>query len=328
MILAYLQVFGLAFACSALFVGRLARASLKKGLLLRQGIPLVGGIGLALAFMSAAAFKNLSFRWLTGGSAGIILPALVMLAFGTVDDWREFKVGAKIFVQVIAASLLISFGVRTHIAYIGDAANIAITFLWVLGITNAFNHLDVADGVAAVSAGVVSAALLAVCLLNNEITAAFLCLALAGALCGFLFYNLPPAKVYLGNSGSHFLGFILAAIALEISYAPLERKAALFSPILILGFPIFDSVFLVLMRLKKKRPVFQKSNDHLVLRFLKLGCSKAKALWFMFLLCGFFSLAGLLVSKAPNFLSAVIIFLVAAVSLVISFRMSRISVDA
>jgi len=98
MILAYLQVFGLAFACSALFVGRLARASLKKGLLLRQGIPLVGGIGLALAFMSAAAFKNLSFRWLTGGSAGIILPALVMLAFGrsTQDDREQMCIPGQI----------------------------------------------------------------------------------------------------------------------------------------------------------------------------------------------------------------------------------------
>ncbi len=325
MIFVYLKIFTGAFVLSAFFIWLLKRASLRKALLLRQGIPLVGGIGLVLAFLFAI---GLNLSALPRGAAGIIFSSLLMFIFGALDDWRELNVGAKIFFQLIAAGLLVFFGVRSYIVYIGDAANIIITFLWVLGITNALNHLDVADGVAAVSAGVISVALLAACLLNGDTVTALLCLALSGALAGFLIFNLPPAKVYLGNSGSHFLGFILAAIALNISYAPLERKTALLSPILILGFPIFDSVFLILMRLKKKKLVFQKSDDHLVLRFLKLGYSKANALAFMLLLCGFFALAGLLVSRLSNFFGLIIIACVALASLIITFKMSRISIDA
>lgn len=131
----------------------------------------------------------------------------------------------------------------------------------------------------------------------------------------------------MGNAGSHFLGFALAAIALAISYAPLEKKTALLSPLLILGLPIFDTAFLILMRTRKGRSVFKKSNDHLSLRILSLGYSKRKSLLFMLIFGLFFTLSGVLLSQVSSNLGIIIIVLVVAVAVGLTRRMSGVPVD-
>jgi UDP-GlcNAc:undecaprenyl-phosphate GlcNAc-1-phosphate transferase len=211
--------------------------------------------------------------------------------------------------------------------YIGNIANIIITYIWVLAITNAFNHLDILDGLAAGIAILVGLSFFTVAYLNYQNAIAILSLALTSATLGFLIFNLPPARVYMGNCGSHLLGFVLAAIALSISYAPLERKIALLSPLLILGFPIFDTAFLILMRLSKKKLPFKKSNDHLVLRFLALGYSKKKALLIMLAWGLFFCFSGVLLSQASTTLGIIIIAITLIVSLAINKKMGRISID-
>ena len=128
----------------------------------------------------------------------------------------------------------------------------------------------------------------------------------------------------MGNSGSHFLGFALAAIALIISYAPLERKIALLSPVLILGLPIFDTAFLILARIIKKSLPFKKSNDHLALRFLALGYSKKKALLTMLALCLFFSISGVWLSQVPNIFGFGIIGFLILMSLALTLKVNKV----
>lgn len=293
--------------------------------ILKSGdIPLIGGVALAIAFVFVAFF-GISFP-LTKEIVGGLLAAFFMLIFGVFDDWREMSVLGKLAVQLISTSILIFFGVRTQIIYIGIPLNIIITFIWVLTITNAFNHLDVMDGVAGSSAFVASVAFSLLAYWNRDFQVLLLVLILNGALLGFLLFNFPPARVYLGNSGSHFLGFILAAIALIISYAPMERKIALLSPILLLGFPVFDTGFLILMRIAKKRPPFKKSNDHLVLRFLKLGYSKERALSTMLYLNLFFAFCGLMISKASNLWGSVLVGVVILTSLALTIKMQKIPI--
>jgi len=258
---------------------------------------------------------------------GIIIASSIMLIFGIIDDWRELSILTKFLVQIIATSLLIFFGVRTQIVYIGNITNIIITFIWMLGMINAFNHLDVIDGLAAGTAIIVSLTLFTISILNGDIKTAILSLSLACASFGFLIYNLPPARIYMGNSGSHFLGFTLAALALIISYAPLERKVALLSPILILGLPIFDTAFLISTRIIKKRLPFKKSNDHLALRFLALGYSKKKSLLIMLTSCLFFSLCGILASQVSNPFGIVIITFVVLLSLILTKKMVKVTVN-
>ncbi len=310
------------------FISILKRLALKHNVLITKGIPLVGGMGMGLSFVFVSLFGFFLCRDLSREAVGIIVSAVIMLTFGIIDDWRELSISAKLLVQVIAASLLIFFGIKTQIAYIGDLPNLIITFIWVLAITNAFNHLDIIDGLAAGCAMIAGLAFFTVALLNGDTKIAILCLALISVSLSCFIYNFPPAKIYMGNSGSHFLGFTLAAIALTISYAPLERKIALFSPLFILGFAIFDTLFLILMRVRGARPVFNKSNDHLALRFLKVGYSKRRTLLFMLLLCLFFSLCGVYLSQVSNRAGIIIIASVVIVAgLALTRRMGSVSFD-
>lgn len=327
MLIKALGVILVGFFSGVAFLAFLKKISLKLKLLTPKGVPLVGGVGFAGAFILATVCGIGIFGAIPKETYGILLASILMLIFGLLDDWWELSVLAKFIVQIIATLILIFFGVRTHIVYIGDLANIMITLIWVLAITNAFNHLDVMDGVTAISALVISLAFLAFSLVNNDPRAFILSLALIGSIASFLIYNFPPARLYMGNAGSHFLGFLLAALAMGMAHSPLERKVALLSPILILGFPIFDTVFLVLVRLGKKKIPFQKSNDHLVLRFLASGYTKRKTLWVVTYWSAFFVLCGIAVSRATNFWGMLIIIGVIFASLVFAKKMSRVVIN-
>lgn len=326
MLINYFLIFLSSFVAGMILISLLKKLALRYKVLIPQGIPLIGGIAMGLSFALASILIFFLYRSFSQEVIGIIIASFIMLIFGIIDDLRELSIRAKFLVQIIATSLLIFFGVRTQIVHIGNLANIIITFIWVLGISNAFNHLDVIDGLAGGTAIIVSFAFFTISLLNGDIKNTILALALNGALFSFLVYNLPPAKIYMGNCGSHFLGFILAAIALAISYAPLERKIALFSPLLILGFPIFDTVFLIWMRIKHGRAVFKKSNDHLALRLLKLGYSKNKTLYLVLILALFFSFSGVAISQVSNFFGLIIIVFVVLIILTVTQRMGKVSI--
>jgi len=303
----------------------LRRAALEYKFLIPNGIPFVGGIAIGGAFLLTCLFvlpSNISDQ-----IKGFFCASFIILIMGIIDDFRELSIVAKLLIQAIATFLLIIFGISTQIVYIGNVANIIITFIWILGIINAFNHLDIVDGLAITTAVTISFAFFIISFLNGDIKAATLFLALAGAGLSFLIYNLPPAKVYMGNAGSHFLGFVLASAALLISFAPLERKVALFSPLVILWLPIFDTLFLVLMRLSKKKLPFNKSNDHLVLRLLAIGFSKKKALSILFALGLFFACSGVLLSQVSNWLGMIIFTITVLVSLYVSYRMGRVEIS-
>lgn len=297
---------------------------LRKKILTSQGIPLCGGIAMALTFIVISILSFSLHRAIPREIIGIIIASAIMFIVELIDDWREFSIIIKFLVQIIATAFLIFFGVKTQIVGIGNSLNLIITFIWILGITNAFNHLDVLDGAAGGVGVIVCFSLFLISFFRADAASTILLLALIGGILGFLIYNLPPAKIYMGNSGSHFLGFTLAAIALIISYAPLERKIALASPLLILGLPIFDTIFLILMRLKQGKSIFKKSEDHLALRFLKLMRSKDRALFSMLSLALLFAICGAIVSSSYNQWGIVIIAFVALVSLAVAIRMSKV----
>jgi len=315
-----------AFLLSIVTIRILTNLSLRKKLFVQQGISLVGGLSIVVSFFGVLLCSLLFLNIFSPRFLGVLLASAIIFIFALIDDWRELSVKAKFITQAAACSVLILFGIRTQIVNIGLPINIIITFIWVIGITNAFNLLDVLDGVTGVTGLIVGVAFFAISFLNKDFNTALFLLPLIGSLAGFLIYNLPPARVYMGNSGSHFLGFLFSAIAILISYAPLERKVALFSPLLVLGLPIFDTLFTILMRISKKKFPFQKTNDHLPLRLLAKGYSKQKALFCMSSLCLFFSVCGLLVSRLSNSMGLVIIAFVIFTSLLFTKMMSMVIV--
>jgi UDP-GlcNAc:undecaprenyl-phosphate GlcNAc-1-phosphate transferase len=290
---------GGAFVLSAFLSFSLRKWSLRRGILLSKSIPCVGGLAFGAVFLASAALYFLrrgegNLFW-----GQIFFLALAMLLFGLWDDLKNLSIRSKFGFQMLVAVLLISLGVKTQIVLLSGPQNFLLTMVWLLWIFNAFNLLDVLDGLAAGSALIASVCFFMVWGPEAHAGIALPAL-LAATLAGFLFFNFPPAKIYMGNAGSYFLGFVFGAVSLIISYASPDRIVALATPAIVLGFLIFDTVFLVAARIWRKRKPFYKSGDHLCLRYLALGYSKRKVLFLLWGLCCFYAASGILINHADN----------------------------
>lgn len=322
--LKYLIVFSGALISSMLCIFLLAKFSLKYKILQTRGVSLVGGLGIGAAFVFSSCLGIYVFGIAGTKILAILGVSLVMLAFGIVDDLKELSILQKFLAQFFCAALLISLGIMTDIMYLGFWGNAAVTFFWILGITNAFNLLDIMDGLSAGTALIVSSALLTIAFLNPDLNMQVLSLTLCAVTFGFLVFNLPPARVYLGNSGSHFLGFMICAITLVLRYASKDNALALLSPIIILWLPIIDTLLLIIFRIMKKRMPFKKSNDHIAFRIRIFSSSPIKTILLMFLLCFIFSLAGVILIKLTNFWAAGIVIAMFLLSVVLFWKLIKI----
>jgi UDP-GlcNAc:undecaprenyl-phosphate GlcNAc-1-phosphate transferase len=327
MLINYSLIYSGGFMIAAALTGILKVVFLKRHLLIQRGIPLSGGIALTVSFFLVLYTILIFSGRFPKTISGFFLSALFMFIFGLVDDFRELSVKSKFLTQIIACVILIFCGVKTNIVYFDKVTNMVITLIWLVGVTNALNHLDVIDGLAAGTAIIVSLSFFIISLVNLDFYSSLISLILASVSSGFLIFNFPPAKVYMGNSGSHFLGFSLAALALLISYAPLDRKIALFSPIAVLWFPIFDTIFLMLLRISKGRSIFKKSNDHFALRLLKSGYTKKGALWFMLLVAGLFSSCGVFLSQSWGSASVLVITVIIIFSFILYKKLGAVRID-
>ena len=275
-----------------------------------NGKPCAGGIGIFLAFGIACLFISLRHSLNTSILLGLFVSSFVVALLGLVDDIRELRPLQKIIVELIAITLLVYFGLFTQISFLPIWANILVTFIWILLVVNAFNLLDIVDGLTSGLVIIISCTLLVVSLVNRDILSSVILASLIGAHLGFLRYNYPPARLYMGDTGSLFSGFILAVIAINISYAPLERPIALITPLLAMSLPIYDTFFLMIMRIKKQRPFFSKTDDHFALRLVTMGFSVRKSIWIMYLFSIFLAASSTIVAFASNIIGGIIVILV------------------
>lgn len=236
-------------------------------------VPLLGGLAVFLAF---AAMTAGPVRTAAGPDVdpvdALLGGALVMLVVGAADDRRRLGWREKLLAELILAVVLARAGVRIQIEFLPVAANYVASALWLVGVANAVNLIDVMDGLASGTGAAVSATLAVIGLLTANLPLALASAALAGALVGFLVWNWRPARIYLGDAGSLFIGFSLAALAMWASYT-VRHRAALGAPLLVLGVPLFETLFLVVQRLRRGRSPFHGSPDHFALRLRRAGWS-------------------------------------------------------
>jgi len=237
--------------------------------------PLTGGLVILFSLtITLASLRPV----LTDDVLGILIGTMIMVIWGLVDDRFNLRASYKLFGQLLAAFIVIGFGVQVHITKI-DWLDLLITLFWFVGITNAFNFVDSMDGLAVGLAGIASAFFMLVTLDSAQPELAFLSAAFLGTMIGCFFYNAPPARMFLGDSGSLALGFTLAAIG--VTYTPaqagLPQGVSWFLPILILGVPIFDMVLVVISRLRQRRPIYLANTDHLYHRLVLLGLTPTRA---------------------------------------------------
>lgn len=232
----------------------------------KEPIPYLGGLSIYLSFLITLSiiieFDQKILSLLLGGT-------LVML-LGLLDDLKAVKPYIKILGQLLAVSVLLKSDVLIKIHFLPLWINIILTILWVLTITNALNIIDIMDGLASGVSCISISSLIVISYLNQEYFISEASSALLGAAFGFLIHNYPPAKIYLGDSGSLFLGFMLASLTMIASYSD-KNPLALLSPIVLLGIPLFDLAYVVILRIIKKKSPFRGSKDHFAVRMRIAG---------------------------------------------------------
>ena len=250
----------------------------------RKPTATLGGIGIFLAFMLALLLTTAlnsawgQVRW------GILLGALVVFCVGLVDDFKHISPQAKLVGQILAATLVISMGYtstffdpRIENKILAQLPNIVLTFVWLVGISNAINLLDNMDGLA----GGIS--FITACILSyffwraGDLGMLVISISLAGSLLGFLVYNFPPASIFMGDSGSLFLGFTLALLAIARQQQASNVFAVLGVPTLLFLLPILDTTLVTFTRLLRGQSPVQGGRDHTSHRLIAFGLSERQA---------------------------------------------------
>lgn len=219
--------------------------------------PYLGGLAVYIGFIIALAlvfpFQNNMFLFLVGTT--------LLLFLGLIDDLVVLSPQQKFFGQIIATFCFLKAGFFLRESFFSSVYNIIISFFWILTITNAFNLLDVMDGLAATVAIMATISFLACSLVLAEYTVSLLLAAFLGALLAFLYFNKPKASIYLGDSGSLFIGGLLATIPFMLPWGTYNILGA-FTPVIILAIPLLEIATLIIIRTYKGIPFYKGSPDH------------------------------------------------------------------
>ena len=259
----------------------------------RSPTPSSGGI----AIYCAAAFVYLI--WFRGEHRSVALAATALWALGLLDDLVRLPPIAKFAGQALAAACLVASGVVFH-ATSSAPFNAFFSFFWLVGITNAFNLIDNMDGLCSGVIVIISAFRCALLAANGIVADASLCAIVAAAFAGFLFWNYRPARIFMGDCGSMFAGFSLAALTIA---SPLPHTKAFLAgisyPLLTFTYPIFDTTLVSILRRLAGRPISIGGRDHSSHRLVAAGVSESRAVWILWMLTALGSSIGLLVNLMP-----------------------------
>jgi len=246
--------------------------------------PSLGGVAIFASYAATLLLLRFFTSFPTGtlrSLRGLMVGGALVFAMGVVDDLKKPRGGQglhfkpKFAVQCLAALCLIWFGIRIDFVK-PDYLAAALTALWVVGITNAFNIIDIMDGLSSSQAMVAALGFLMISLPSEELYVNFASAALAGAALGFIPWNLSAKrKIFMGDSGAMTLGFLLAGASLGTRYSDIN-DFGVFAPLLILLVPMYDTLFVMYLRLRKGHSPFLGSKDHFALRLERLGYTRGR----------------------------------------------------
>jgi UDP-GlcNAc:undecaprenyl-phosphate GlcNAc-1-phosphate transferase len=229
-----------------------------------EPVPYMGGVIVYFAFISPISLMfNFNQQLL-----GILFASSILLLVGLFDDFKALTPGIKFLFQIMATYILLKSGITIDLIFFPKWLDILLSFVWILTAINAFNIIDIMDGLAAAIGALASLTVFIISLFNGDFLVAILSLSLAAALLAFLKFNWEPARIYLGDAGSMILGLIIGSLAMMVSYTRFN-KLAFVSSLFILGIPLFDLVYVSILRIIKGKMPFWGSPDHFALRLRK-----------------------------------------------------------
>ena len=272
-------------------------------------MPRLGGLAIYIAFMIGCV-ASMEITW---DIFGILLGGTLIVALGVADDVYQLPAKVKLLGQIAAACVLVIFDIRIEWVnnplggyFYLDMLSIPFTIFWVISFTNVVNLIDGLDGLAAGVSAIASLTVILVSVQMGYFHVAILTAALAGAIIGFIRYNFNPATIFMGDTGSMFIGYMLAAISV---YGAVKTAAtiALIVPAIALGLPILDTAFAIMRRYVNGRPIFQPDKGHLHHRLLATGMSHKETVLFMYGITAVLCIGAVLWAEMDGFYAALII---------------------
>lgn len=289
-------------------------------------MPVMGGVAIYLAFI--ASLIVLGDRAYIRGVVSIFAGATLCSFVGLWDDRVGLRPLVKLAVQVLAAGILILSGVHTRLPWLGPL-NLVISLLWIVGITNAFNLLDNMDGLAGGVSAIAAAIFVLLAAMHGQYLVGALAAALLGAAVGFLVYNVNPASIFMGDSGSLFMGFLMAAVGLKLRFPGQPTTITWMIPLLVLGLPIFDTALVFYSRLRRRlNPLTTPGTDHTSHRLVRMGYTRREAVLILHLVCCALGVLALYLTESSSAEALAVGLAVIAAAVYASYRLERYAVAA
>jgi UDP-GlcNAc:undecaprenyl-phosphate GlcNAc-1-phosphate transferase len=269
----------------------------------REPIPYMGGIAIVLGVLiTTYGALILSGNSNVIGLASVVLvPAVFISGVGLVDDIKRLSPWPRFLVQNLVGIAISIFLVATDSLGSPTGSEIIdmlVSILWIVGITNSINFFDNVDGGASGTVAISSIFLFLLSIQGDQYFIAALSLVLAGSTIGFLLWNKPPARIYMGDAGALFLGVLLATLTLRFNPNPIDRVSSLAIPILLLAIPILDTTVAVVSRIRRRISPFQGGQDHLSHRLMRAKFTKRQSILVLWLISSFFALFAIAISYA------------------------------
>ncbi len=258
---------------------------------------------------------------------GILVGGSFMFVVGLIDDIRKAPPHAKLMAQLVGACTAVYSGIYFEI--IPKPISIPLSIFWIVGITNAFNLIDNMDGLSAGITVISAGMLFTYSVLSGEVFIALVCLALAGGAFGFLVYNFNPARIFMGDSGSMFIGYLISILAIIGTANHVSNLAAtLIVPTMVLGVPIFDTAFVALLRRLRGQDISRGGRDHTSHRLVTLGLSERKTVLLIYAVSTIFGLGTFFYARVDIPLLIILAVLIAILIVVIGKFLSEVKLDA
>lgn len=285
-------------------------------------IPRMGGLAICLGFL----FSVLIFVPLTRPVQGMLLGGIIIAVLGIFDDIYDLSAKLKLVVQIVAALIAVVSGNVIQVlsnpnVFSSDPywelgiLSIPVTVIWIVAITNAVNLIDGLDGLACGVSTISSMTMLIIALLVSEANVAVMMAALAGACIGFLPYNLNPAKIFMGDTGSTFLGFILATVSVQGMFK-MYTIISFVVPFLMLGLPIFDTAFAFIRRIAHGQSPMSPDRSHVHHRLIDMGFTQKQAVGILYVISAILGLSAVVLTTSGAVKAMVFLFAMAAAAMV------------
>jgi UDP-GlcNAc:undecaprenyl-phosphate/decaprenyl-phosphate GlcNAc-1-phosphate transferase len=327
----YLLIIGSALAIVLILVPSVKKRAVQWGFIDQPSerkvhkipLPRLGGVAIYLGCVATLVLFDVFY---ISQLVSIVLGATFVSFLGIWDDYRRLRPIVKFGGQVLASLILVLAGVKVSLP-MWEVLNVGLTVLWVVTITNSLNLLDNMDGLSGGIAMVICTFFLLLAIISRQYLVASLSAALLGACLGFLYYNFNPASIFMGDSGSLFIGFLLAVLGIKLRFPSNTPFVTWMIPVVLLGLPLFDTTLVVLSRLRRRlNPFTTPGKDHVSHRLVKRGATHREAVLTLYLVCCALGVIAIFLVHASKAEAYTMLALLVATGLIALWRLERVPI--